>query len=50
MSDFSTHTPNTKDDLPIYLQDFYANIDTMAFSLQRIAQALDVIAGFDTND
>jgi hypothetical protein len=50
MSDFSTHTPNTKEELPLYLQDFYANIDTIAFSLQRIAQALDELAGVDTND
>lgn len=50
MSNFSTHTPNTKEELPLYLQDFYANIDTIAFSLQRIAQALDELAGVDTND
>jgi hypothetical protein len=50
MSNFSTDSINTKDDLPIYLQDFYANIDTIAFSLQRIAQALDALAGVDTNE
>jgi len=26
------------------------SLDTIAFSLQRIADALDKIAGFDTND
>jgi hypothetical protein len=46
MTNFSTDAP----DESLFNEDFFIDISSIAYSLQRIATALDAIAGLDTND